>query len=184
MRAIFAVQKLNEGWDVLNLFDIVRLYQSRDAKDNNQGKTTIAEAQLIGRGARYFPFNFGDKDRFKRKFDDDAEHDLAVIERMHYHCYDDHRYISEIKKALREKGWNIDDDYIDVEMQLKVDFKNSDIYKTGHVYLNKRELVDKSEIKSFADLGVVKKDFVFTLLDGSSSGGKIFGVVGGGADTG
>jgi type III restriction enzyme len=26
IRAIFAVAKLNEGWDVLNLFDIVRLY--------------------------------------------------------------------------------------------------------------------------------------------------------------
>jgi len=29
IRAVFAVQKLNEGWDVLNLFDIVRLYESR-----------------------------------------------------------------------------------------------------------------------------------------------------------
>jgi len=30
VRAIFAVQKLNEGWDVLNLFDIVRCYEARD----------------------------------------------------------------------------------------------------------------------------------------------------------
>ena len=29
IRAVFAVQKLNEWWDVLNLFDIVRLYESR-----------------------------------------------------------------------------------------------------------------------------------------------------------
>ena len=27
-RAIFAVDKLNEGWDVLNLFDIVRMYDT------------------------------------------------------------------------------------------------------------------------------------------------------------
>jgi len=33
IRAIFAVQKLNEGWDVLNLFDIVRLYETRDARN-------------------------------------------------------------------------------------------------------------------------------------------------------
>ena len=33
-RAVFAVDKLNEGWDVLNLFDIVRLYDTRDAKSN------------------------------------------------------------------------------------------------------------------------------------------------------
>jgi type III restriction enzyme len=30
IRAIFAVQKLNEGWDVLNLFDIVRLYEGQN----------------------------------------------------------------------------------------------------------------------------------------------------------
>ncbi|MBL0378066.1 MAG: hypothetical protein JKP90_00085 [Desulfofustis sp. PB-SRB1] len=53
IRAIFAVQKLNEGWDVLNLFDIVRCYTVRDSKAGKPGKTTIAEAQLIGRGARY-----------------------------------------------------------------------------------------------------------------------------------
>src|SRR5439155_7486169 len=61
-RAIFAVDKLNEGWDVLNLFDIVRLYNTRDAKSNVPGPTTIKEAQLIGRGARYCPFKVNDSD--------------------------------------------------------------------------------------------------------------------------
>jgi type III restriction enzyme len=55
-RAVFAVDMLNEGWDVLNLFDIVRLYETRDAGKNKVGKTTITEAQLIGRGARYCPY--------------------------------------------------------------------------------------------------------------------------------
>jgi hypothetical protein len=54
LRVIFAVDKLNEGWDVLNLFDIVRLYDTRDGRENKVGKTTMQEAQLIGRGARYF----------------------------------------------------------------------------------------------------------------------------------
>jgi len=44
IRAIFAVQKLNEGWDVLNLFDIVRCYETRDSGQGKIGKTTIAEA--------------------------------------------------------------------------------------------------------------------------------------------
>ena len=48
IRAVFAVDMLNEGWDVLNLFDIVRLYNTRDAKDGKPGKTTMQEAQLIG----------------------------------------------------------------------------------------------------------------------------------------
>ena len=58
IRAIFSVHKLNEGWDVLNLFDIVRLYEGQNSGGSNKtfGSTTIAEAQLIGRGARYFPF--------------------------------------------------------------------------------------------------------------------------------
>ena len=55
-RAVFAVDMLNEGWDVLNLFDIVRLYDTRDAKSGTVGATTNSEAQLIGRGARYLPF--------------------------------------------------------------------------------------------------------------------------------
>lgn len=55
-RAVFAVDMLNEGWDVLNLFDIVRLYDTRDSRAGVVGKTTNSEAQLIGRGARYMPF--------------------------------------------------------------------------------------------------------------------------------
>lgn len=55
-RAVFAVDMLNEGWDVLNLYDIVRLYDTRDSNGKTPGKTTNAEAQLIGRGARYMPF--------------------------------------------------------------------------------------------------------------------------------
>lgn len=55
-RAVFAVDMLNEGWDVLNLFDIVRLYDTRDSRNGVVGKTTNSEAQLIGRGARYMPF--------------------------------------------------------------------------------------------------------------------------------
>lgn len=70
IRAVFAVQKLNEGWDVLNLFDIVRLYEDRDAKAGRPGIVTMAEAQLIGRGARYFPFRITTNDElYQRKYD-------------------------------------------------------------------------------------------------------------------
>jgi type III restriction enzyme len=83
IRAVFAVQKLNEGWDVLNLFDIVRLYEDRDGKAGKPGKTTISEAQLIGRGARYFPFALEDgQDKFTRKFDDDISNDLRILEEL------------------------------------------------------------------------------------------------------
>lgn len=72
IRDIFAVQKLNEGWDVLNLFDIVRCYEIRDSGHNKLGATMLSEAQLIGRGARYFPFVLPQSsNRFRRKFDSD-----------------------------------------------------------------------------------------------------------------
>ena len=49
IRAIFAVQKLNEGWDVRNLFDIVRCYEARDSGKNKIGKTTISlKRSLLG----------------------------------------------------------------------------------------------------------------------------------------
>lgn len=37
VQAIFAVDMLNESWDVLNLFDIVRLYDIRDGKKTKNG---------------------------------------------------------------------------------------------------------------------------------------------------
>ena len=48
IRAIFAVQKLNEGWDVLNLFDIVRCYETRDSRNNSPGKQLFLKRSLSG----------------------------------------------------------------------------------------------------------------------------------------
>jgi type III restriction enzyme len=102
-RAIFAVDKLNEGWDVLNLFDIVRLYYTRDGKAGTLGKTTVQEAQLIGRGARYFPYKLTEEqDLDKRKYDDDVTNTLRICETLHYHCSHNPRYITELNQALRQ----------------------------------------------------------------------------------
>jgi type III restriction enzyme len=109
VRAIFAVNVLDEGWDVLNLFDIVRLYDTRDGGTDRNGAYkpgggTVAEAQLIGRGARYYPFTYKNLDRYKRKFDDNEAEPLRVIEQMHYHCRHNPRYITEIRQTLVESG--------------------------------------------------------------------------------
>ena len=85
IRAVFAVQKLNEGWDVLNLYDIVRLYEGQNTGGSNTkiGATTLSEAQLIGRGARYFPFALEKgQDKFTRKYDDDLTNDLKILEEL------------------------------------------------------------------------------------------------------
>jgi type III restriction enzyme len=168
IRAVFAVQKLNEGWDVLNLFDIVRLYDSRDGRAGNPGKTTISEAQLIGRGARYFPFSLEEgQDLYTRKFDNDVSNDLKILEELYYHTREDNRYISELKKALIDTGiYEDDENLVTRQLKLKPEFKKTDFYKTGKVIFNKKVEKSYNNVKSFADLGVKKRNFLFTLSSG------------------
>ncbi len=175
IRAVFAVQKLNEGWDVLNLFDIVRLYEGRDSKTGKPGKTTISEAQLIGRGARYFPFTLEEgQDPYTRKFDNDAANDLKILEELYYHAKEDSRYISELKQALVDTGIYEDEDKLETkQLTLKLDFKQTDFYKTSSVVYNKKIEKSYNNVKSFADLGVSRRNFGYTL---SSGIGKISGV--------
>lgn len=176
IRAIFAVQKLNEGWDVLNLFDIVRLYEDRDGKNGKPGKTTLSEAQLIGRGARYFPFSIEEgQDKFTRKYDDDIDNDLKVLEELYYHTKEDSRYISELKKALIETGiYEDEDNLIEKELKLKDEFKKTNFYKKGQVFFNKKIIKSFSNIKSFKDLGVNNTNFKHTLASGSGRVSSVF----------
>lgn len=80
-RVVFAVAKLTEGWDVLNLYDIVRISNYKDTKGDK--KTTMAEAQLIGRGARYNPFELDGEKSYQRRFEDDSNPSL-ILETLHY----------------------------------------------------------------------------------------------------
>jgi type III restriction enzyme len=146
IRAIFATQKLNEGWDVQNLYDIVRLYNSRDAANNKAGNTTVEEAQLIGRGARYFPFEYGvGNDKMRRKFDNDVSNDLRVLEELHYHSKTNARYIQELKSALTETGI-IDERSVKRVISVKKTVIESDFWKTGNIYVNFLEKNLKGEI--------------------------------------
>jgi type III restriction enzyme len=176
IRAIFAVQKLNEGWDVLNLYDIVRLYDGRDGKSGNPGKTTQSEAQLIGRGARYYPFTLENgQDKYIRKFDDDISNDLKILEELYYHTKEDNRYISELKKALVETGIYVDDEnLITKQLTLKLDFKGTDFYRDGLVFFNKKIPKSFDNIKSFSDLGVSKQNYRHTLSSGVGRMSNVF----------
>ncbi|GAA8962076.1 DEAD/DEAH box helicase family protein [Helicobacter pylori] len=100
-RVIFSVDKLNEGWDVLNLFDIVRLKNKASQKD------TTKDAQLIGRGARYYPFSYNDFkpsriEFYQRKFD--FSNPLSALERLDYHAIYDSEFIAKLKKELQDLG--------------------------------------------------------------------------------
>jgi len=161
IRAIFAVNMLNEGWDVLNLFDIVRLYDTRDGKwvhgKYKPGNTTMGEAQLIGRGARYFPFQIDEiQDKYKRKFDEDAENEMRVIEVLHYHSLRNPKYIEEIKTALTEIGI-LPEKYVQKDLFIKDSFKKTEFWKEGVIFINDRVQNSRTEIFSLQDAKIEEK---------------------------
>ena len=151
IRAIFEVKALDEGWDVLNLFDIVRLYDTRDAKNGVPGRTTIQEAQLIGRGARYCPFILNDpKERYVRKFDKDLDSEYRICEEMLYHCHTNSKYIDELHKALVETGI-MDSNMMSRSLDLKKEFKESNLYRHGVVLVNEQIELDKLTFDSLPE---------------------------------
>jgi type III restriction enzyme len=169
IRAIFAVNMLNEGWDVLNLFDIVRLYDTRDGKwvrgKYKPGPTTIGEAQLIGRGARYWPFRLNDfDDMYRRKFDDNINHELRIIETLHYHSAHNPRYIEEIKSTLTEMGI-LPEKYVQRNLFIKESFKKTEFWKSGVIFINERIQNPRSEIFSLQNARI-KNNYQYELKTG------------------
>lgn len=146
IRAIFTVGRLTEGWDVLNLFDIVRLYEGQNGGGSNKksGKTantTVSEKQLIGRGVRYFPFSFEDKQPNKRKFDNDMQHELRILEELFYYTHDEQsRYITELKNELRKDGYlpEKDDDKVLATFKLKSEFADNKDFRELLIWANKK----------------------------------------------
>ena len=166
-RAIFEVKKLDEGWDVLNLFDIVRLYETRQSGGRKISQSTVSEAQLIGRGARYCPFQLNDEQpKYQRKYDDDLDNELRICEELHYHCQNDSRYIGELHNALREIG--IDPDKVVTRKYvLKDEFKQDSLYIEGLVFINDRIVHSRDEVTGILP-SVRDKVYTVTLATGAS----------------
>jgi len=157
IRVVFTVNMLNEGWDVLNLFDIVRLYDTRDAKKGVPGRTTMSEAQLIGRGARYFPFQLESSQiRDQRKFDDDIESELRTLEELYYHSAHNPRYIDELHKALVQTGI-LAPRTKTITMRVKDEFKATDFWKNGVIFVNKRIRNEREDIFGFGSVAITKR---------------------------
>ena len=161
-RLIFSVDMLNEGWDVLNLFDIVRLYDKGSSKNY-----TVKEAQLIGRGARYCPFLVNEgQERFKRKYDFDIENEYRILETMFFYSIDDSQYISELKKVLIETGLK-EEEKIIRKYVLKDKFKKTDLYNYGYVFSNSRIEKSRDNICKI-DENLKNKTFYLTLKNSNA----------------
>lgn len=153
IRAIFAVDKLNEGWDVLNLFDIVRLGNNKSSKT-----VTTKEAQLIGRGARYYPMEstkleFSLEDKYKRKFDNDIENELSILERLSYHTINEVQFIEELNKTMTEQGILVDSPKERIEL---IPNKELQHMTKNKIYYAKNKRVKKLEIQQQSNAREIK----------------------------
>ncbi len=178
IRVVFAVKKLNEGWDVLNLYDIVLMYDKKAGKSGIK-KTTTQEAQLIGRGARYNPFEDpsleeGSQNRFKRKYDDDLDNPLRILEEMYYHSPHNLEYVQNLKKELERTGIkSSEDEKEELNLKVKDSFKETDFWDTGNIYKNKQVIKKEKDINDLREVGV-NRTYSIQLRTGYSSDNEIF----------
>lgn len=152
IRAIFSVNALNEGWDVLSLYDIIHF----DISANK--KVSLQDIQLIGRGARLCPYDlpknyknkdnlFGDSyelDRFKRKFDNAPDDNGRVLETFYYHFVKTGTFLDNLTKDLLGEGI-ITEGIEKRTIHLKPQFLASQTYKNGFVLVNHQEYRSKND---------------------------------------
>lgn len=164
LRLIFTVNMLNEGWDVLNLFDIVRIDESKGTKS-----TTISEAQLIGRGARYFPFQLDDtQELYKRKYDEDVDKDVRCLEELYYHSINNSEYIRNLTDELVKSGiMEKESNQRELFLKVKPEVKRTKFWKEGYIFHNERIKFDRNRITSFSDLDLDKKIYTYDFGTGA-----------------
>lgn len=173
MRAIFSVNALNEGWDVLSLFDIIHFDIS------SSKKVSLQDIQLIGRGARLFPYTlpktyknhddlFGthayEFDKFKRKFDNAPDENGRMLETFFYHFVKTGTFLENLQKDLLGEGI-IHEGVAKKTIRLKEHFLQSDTYQKGFVLVNQLEYRSKnkdSEIQATFHKEIIAKNYELT----------------------
>ena len=128
---IFAIDMLNEGWDVLSLLDIVKL-------DDTNTTATVSEAQLIGRGARIFPYQQDGRVSFKRRFDQYPLNPLRRLETLNFYSSSDSSYIKTLKDQLKKSGLQNDEK----EEKTTVNPKPEQVKKFGNYFVFTNQLAD------------------------------------------
>ncbi|TWO90224.1 DEAD/DEAH box helicase family protein [Bacillus velezensis] len=154
-RVVFAVAKLTEGWDVLNLYDIVRIEKEAGTNKN----ATMVEAQLIGRGARYYPFEIDDEKSYQRRYDNDSSNKQLFLETLHYHTMNEPQYLKQLVGSLKQMDLPTGQDKKNppIEIKVKPSFKKTDTYKSGKIYYNEAEDVSDEWFDSIEKYGINHK---------------------------
>ncbi|MFT8930230.1 MAG: DEAD/DEAH box helicase family protein [Sporolactobacillus sp.] len=154
-RVVFAVAKLTEGWDVLNLYDIVRIEKEAGTNKN----ATMVEAQLIGRGARYYPFELDGEKSYQRRYDNDSSNKQLFLETLHYHTMNEPQYLKQLVGSLKQMDLPTGQDKKNppIEIKVKPSFKKTDTYKIGKIYYNEAEDVSDEWFDSIEKYGINHK---------------------------
>lgn len=154
IRVIFAVAKLNEGWDVLNLYDIVRISEGAGITRT----ATDSEAQLVGRGARYFPYEYEGKRSFKRRFNNE-NNDLRILETLHYHTINEKGYIANLEKSMNAVNLiTASDETVTIhETKIKNSFKQTETYKRGVLFVNESRETTPEDYSSLEKFTIPKE---------------------------
>ncbi len=154
-RVVFAVAKLTEGWDVLNLYDIVRIEKEAGTNKN----ATMVEAQLIGRGARYYPFEIDGQKSYQRRYDNDSSNKQLFLETLHYHTMNEPQYLKQLVTSLTQIDLPTGQDKKNppIEIEVKLSFKKTDTYKMGKIYYNETEDVSDEWFDSIEKYGINHK---------------------------
>lgn len=154
-RVVFAVAKLTEGWDVLNLYDIVRIEKEAGTNKN----ATMVEAQLLGRGARYYPFEIAGEKSYQRRYDNDSSNKQLFLETLHYHTMNEPQYLKQLVGSLEQMDLPTGQDKKNppIEVKVKSSFKKTETYKTAKIYYNETEDVSDEWFDSIHKYGINHK---------------------------
>lgn len=159
-RVVFAVAKLTEGWDVLNLYDIVRISDTPAAKGTKNSTNT--EAQLIGRGARYNPFIVDGEKSYTRRFED-GQWDNILLETLHYHTINEPQYLKNLLASLDEMNLPTGEDKKNplINVKVKESFKKTKLYQSGYIYYNQASDVADAYYDHLAKYGIDNQNDIY-----------------------
>ena len=162
-RVVFAVAKLTEGWDVLNLYDIVRITESAATNKN----ATMVEAQLIGRGARYYPFEIEGVKSYSRRFDGESSNKQLFLETLHYHTMNEPQYLKQLVGSLKQMDLPTGKDKQNppIEIKVKSAFKRTDVWRNGEIYYNESVEVPDSYFDSLEKYGINHREDIQRYLN-------------------
>lgn len=132
---------------------------------------------MIGRGARYCPFKVEDEQPlFQRKYDvlDDTveAHELKICEELYYHSAHNPEYISDLNIALQEIGMK-PKTRRELPLRVKDKFKQTSLYKSGLIYVNRRVPFDRSKVKGL-DSSIINTNYSYAIKTDHSNELTIF----------